>query len=208
MSSLIWTRGEGGGWGNCVYYSKLNVVIVHEVNKTLISTIPSFLLPSHLLLSPPLPLSPFSPPLFSPSSPSLSSSLSPLSSPTLLPHPPPTSVSSTSAHSTLYWTTLSRSGFGRSIQYMSLNSPNVVDTLNVSGKTKDLMIDKLTFEPSTKSLYWINRSNTTNSTIERFDILSGNLTIIAAGAASVSGMYLYLLPLHHHCHYSTCGSPG
>lgn len=168
--------------------------LFHEVNKTLIATIPSFLLPSHLLLSPPL--SPLSPLLSSPLPLPPFPPLSPLS-----PLPPSYHLCLLYfPHSTLYWTALSSAGRGRSIQYMSLNSPSIVHTLSVSGKTNDLMIDKLTFEPSTKSLYWINRSN---STIERFDILSGNLTIIAADAASVSGMYLYLFPLLHHCDYST-----
>ena len=82
---------------------------------------------------------------------------------------------------------------------MSLNNPNVTRTLNISGRTDDLMIDKLTFEPLMKSLYWINRSNSTNSTIERFDILSGTLAIIAADAAPVSGIYTFATTLHHHC---------
>ena len=81
---------------------------------------------------------------------------------------------------------------------MSLDNPNVTRTLNVSGRTDDLMIDKLTFEPLMKSLYWINRSNSTNSTIERFDIQSGTLAIIAADAAPVSGIYTFATTLHHH----------
>ena len=54
---------------------------------------------------------------------------------------------------------------------------------------------------STKSMYWINHSNSTNSTIERFDIESGNLNVITADATHVSGIHLYITSSLHH-HYS------
>lgn len=84
---------------------------------------------------------------------------------------------------------------------MSLNNPDNINTLSVSGKTNDLMVDRLTFEPSTKSMYWINHSNSTNSTIERFDIGGGNLDVITADATHVSGIHLYITSSLHH-HYS------
>ena len=90
---------------------------------------------------------------------------------------------SLSLPSILYWTTLSQSGHG--IGYMSLENTSAIYCLNISGRQ---MIDKLTFEPSRKSLYWVNKMNAENSTIERYDIQTGQLSTVAAYATNVTGI--------------------
>ena len=68
---------------------------------------------------------------------------------------------------------------------MSLENTSAIYCLNISGRQ---MIDKLTFEPSRKSLYWVNKMNAENSTIERYDIQTGQLSTVAAYATNVTGI--------------------
>ena len=70
---------------------------------------------------------------------------------------------------------------------MSLINTSAIYCLNLSGRR---MINKLTFEPSRKSLYWVNRMNAENSTIERYDIQTGQLSIVAGDATKVIGIIL------------------
>ena len=64
---------------------------------------------------------------------------------------------------------------------MSLANTNDTRPLNISGIRN---ISKLTFEPLRKSLYWIN---TNNATIERYDLQTKQLSIVARYAADVTG---------------------
>ena len=90
-------------------------------------------------------------------------------------------------------TTVSQSGHG--IGYMSLENTSAVYCLNVSGRR---MIDKLTFEPSRKSLYWVNKMDAENSTIERYDIQTGQHSTVAAYAADVTGIILMVQNDYRH----------
>ena len=84
-----------------------------------------------------------------------------------------------SAHSTLYWTALSRNG--DTIWNMSLSNTTNTHPLNISGTRN---INNLTLETLRKSLYWIN---TMNATIERYDLRTGQLHTITKYAADVTG---------------------
>lgn len=89
--------------------------------------------------------------------------------------------------STLYWTYRDgHSSFGQSLQYMHLSDINNIVTIPLDGRG----IRSLTFEPYSKSLYWITRSSRSSDSIERFELSSGNISTVAENAGEVQGVLL------------------
>ena len=86
-------------------------------------------------------------------------------------------------HSIVYWTTRDPlTNFGTELNFLSLHNLKP-DKINI-GNSK---IDKLTFEPETSKLIWINRCYENNHTIEVFDLEAQTVTSVAGYANSIQG---------------------
>ena len=84
--------------------------------------------------------------------------------------------------STLYWTQRDGpSDVGRGLQFMQLSDLSAISVIPLDGR----LISNLTFEPISKSLYWISHANP--NSIERYSIETRDITTITANATGVEG---------------------